>query len=235
MTVEYRELLHAISDTTNVDSQTARAMAEATLSALARRLGHVDRSRLLRALPTELRDDFPVFDEPRHWDEASFVKEISALSRQPVERVRFNAQAVLAALAEQEPDLVAGLTLPEQVRELFTPLRPGGRVSGARGHQAPLTDDEVAEALRRLPYWSGDTRRLVRVVELPEENLDAVLDFIEGMRRRVGRGPDVHRDNGTAELIVRTSAVDAVTALDVDLAHQIDDAINAAGAGIESR
>jgi pterin-4a-carbinolamine dehydratase/uncharacterized protein (DUF2267 family) len=234
MAVEYRELLQAIEDRTGVDTDTARVVAEATLTAIARRLGHGDRSRLLRALPTELRDDFPVFDEPRRWDEAGLVKEISALSRQPAERTWLNAQAVLATVAEQEPDLVAGLTIPAQARELFRRPQPGGRLTGPSGHQAPLTEGEVAEALRRLPYWSGDTRRLVRVIELPEENLAAVLDYIEQMRHRVGRGPEVHRLDGAAELVVRTRSVDAVTALDVDLAHRIDAAIDAAGAGIET-
>jgi hypothetical protein len=71
------------------------------------------------------------------------------------------------------------------------------------------------------------------VVALPPDNLDRVLARLDRLRQDNGRGPSIGRPGGTAAVLtVRTSQADGVTALDVDLAHQIDDAIDEVGAGM---
>lgn len=234
MAVQYEVLLDTVCRSTDLGAGPARAAAEAALTTLARRLGRTDRRRLLDELPTELRDDFPVDGEPMDWDEAAFVREASLLARRPPEEARLRTRAVLAALAELEPDLVASFVLPTDIRDMFAPLRAGDGIVGPQGGQPPLTPEELAEAMRRLPYWSGDLNALVRTIELPDANLDRVLDRIELLRRNLGRGPRVRRHRGSADLVVCTSSVDAVTELDIELAHRIDAAIDEAGAGMAS-
>lgn len=271
MAVKYSELLGDVARMTGTDAGIARAAAEATMTALARALPEPDRARLLRVLPAELTNDFPVTGGPRDWSAREFVREVSLLGRRPPEQARLRAQAVLSALADQEPDLVAGLHLPDEVRALFDPPGAGGGVYGPTGHAAPLTAGEVAAALETLPDWTGDTRGLRRTIVLPPDNLERVLARVRLLRENLGRGPYVRRGPGarpgaaaapevtgpatpdeadaqagarpaetgapvpesaSAELVVRTAAVDAVTALDVELAARIDDLIADAGAGM---
>lgn len=233
MAVKYEDLLAAVSGMTGTGSGVARAAAEATIAALARMLPTEERDRLLATLPAELTDDFPMGGGPRDWDQRDFVREVSLLGRRTPEQARLRAQAVLSALAEQEPRLMAGLTLPDDVRALVTPPEAGGGISGPTGHEAPLTAAEVTAALRRLPAWTGDTRALRRTIELPPENLDRVLERLRRLRENGGRGPKVRRgDGGTAELTVSTASIGAVTVRDVELAARIDDLIDAAGAGM---
>jgi hypothetical protein len=85
----------------------------------------------------------------------------------------------------------------------------------------------------RHQRWSGDSQGLYRVVALPPDNLDRVLDRLDRMSRESGRGPSIGRPGDTAAVLtVRTSQANGVTALDVDLARQIDDAIDEVGAGM---
>lgn len=234
MTVRYERLLHAVARMTGTDTGVARAAAEATLTALARSLPSADRARLLDALPPELTDDFPMGDGARYSTQREFVRAVSLLGRRPPEQARLRAQAVLAALAEQEPELVAELRVPDDLRPLFEVPAVGGGTYGPAGHAAPLTAAEVSHALDRLPEWTGDTRALRRTITMPPENLDRVLARIDLLRRNLGRGPDVRRarSGDSADLIVSTASVDAVTALDVDLAARIDEVIDDAGAGM---
>lgn len=234
MAVRYREFLGAVSRMTGLDTDEARAVAGAALSTLGHQLTRADRRHLLDALPAELRDGLPVPPEAAHPDPVSFVQAVGHLSRRPVEEAWLVTHAVFAALAGEEPDLVRGLDLPEGLRDLFSHPYPGGGLTGPHGHQAALTAEELEAELAMLPYWSGDTGALVRTVELPEENLDRVLERIQVMHRRIGRGPAVHRVDGAADLVVTTAAIGAVTALDVALAHDVDRAIDEAGAGIAS-
>jgi pterin-4a-carbinolamine dehydratase len=125
--------------------------------------------------------------------------------------------------------------LPDYVRDLIPPPPTDGGPVGADGHSAPLTDQELHDALRRLPMWVGNSRALMRTIELPADNLDRVLWHLDRLREEIGRGPHIGReDKSTATLVVRTRRADAVTALDIELAHRIDTAIFDAGAEMSS-
>jgi hypothetical protein len=98
---------------------------------------------------------------------------------------------------------------------------------------APLTEEQLGAALDTLPYWSGTQAALRRTITLPEDNLDRVLALIDRLRGETGRAPRVVRDDReNATIVLRSPSVNAATGLDVDLAHQVDAAIDEAGAGI---
>ncbi|MBF8186161.1 DUF2267 domain-containing protein [Nonomuraea sp. K274] len=232
MTVRYRELLSSITRMTDLDSVSARKAAEATLTALVRTLDGSARSRLLDALPGRLTETFSTIYTLRDQSAAGFVGEVSRLARRPPEQARLRAQAVLSALAEQDPELVAELNLPDHLRQIFTPPESGGGVTGPAGHSAPLTEDEFRAAVARLPQWTGDRTALRRVVSLPPENLDSLATQLDHLQRTYGRKPHVRRTSDGLEVVLQTVAAGAVTALDLDLARRVDALILDVGAGI---
>lgn len=231
--VQHRDLVTAVSDHLGVTVDDARRAAEATIATLVRTVGEPQRKRVLKAVPTLLAEEVGAAPGPA-WDGDDFVAEVSWLTGTAPEEARVRTQAVLYILSREEPDLVGELDLPGDIRELVSDPAPGGGVTGPHGHTAPLTDDELAAALANLPYWTGGHRAIRRTIQLPEENLRRVLERIERLRGETGRAPDIEQDGDTATLTVYTSSVDAVTRLDVDLAHRVDDAILEAGAGMSA-
>jgi hypothetical protein len=74
---------------------------------------------------------------------------------------------------------------------------------------------------------------LTRTIALPRANLDRVLGLLARLRPQTGRGPRIGRASGDLAVItVRTGRQEEVTALDVELAHRVDAAIDEAGAGV---
>lgn len=232
--IGYRDLVGEVARRARLDFDRARAAAEATVTALARWLADADRQRLLDAVPTELHDEHRVDEPLPRRDLSGFFDEVAEMSHLPREQARYHAQATLSALAERAGELIASLDLAPELRDLFGPLPAGpGRV-GPVGQVAPLTDDELRAALARLPYWSWDRNRLSRTLTLPPGNLERVLQRLDRLKRDTGRGPHIGRLDGAAVLVVRTNSVDAITDLDIALAHQVDAAIDEAGAGIDT-
>jgi len=233
--IAYRDLVFDVGRRAGVDFDQARAAAAATVTALARALDATDRQRLLDAVPAQLRDERALTSGRPRGDLAGFLDEVARLTRRSPEQARYQAQATLSALAEQDGGLVESLSLPQDLRELLEPPPAGGGVVDPTGSTAALTEDELRDALAELPYWSGDRRRLSRSIELPPENLDRVLGRLARLRPDTGRGPSIGRESpGSAVIVVRTRSLNGVTALDVALAHQIDDAIDEVGAGMAS-
>jgi pterin-4a-carbinolamine dehydratase len=231
--IQYREFVTAVAEHANLDFDSARAAAEATFTALARTLSWPARQLLLRTLPAELHDDFAINVPYYPRSLAGFVNQISRILHRPPDQARYQAHVVISTFAQQAADLVAALGLPEYLGEMTSPPPTGGGVVGPTGHTPPLTDDELRDALAHLPMWAGNQRALMRTIELPPGNLDRVLSRLDRLRTEFGRGPHIGRENDTtATLVVRTRRADAVTALDVDLAHRVDAAILEAGAGM---
>lgn len=229
----YRDLVSDVGRRAGVDFEQARAAAGATVTVLAQALHSEDRRRLLDAVPGQLCDERSLASAARRRDLAGFLDEVARLTHRSPEQARYQAQATLSALAERDRGLIESLDLPGDLRELLGPPTAGGGLVDSVGATAALTDDELRDALARLPYWSGDRRQMTRGIELPPENLDRVLGRLARLRPDTGRGPTIGRISpGRAVLTVRTRSLDAVTALDVALAHQIDEAINEVGAGM---
>ncbi|SCF24028.1 4a-hydroxytetrahydrobiopterin dehydratase [Micromonospora mirobrigensis] len=234
-TMGYRDLVDDVGRRAGVDFRTAKVGAEATVLALAWALGEAERERLLEAVPVKLHDVVPVDGVESHRELPGFLAEVGRISGRTPEEARYQAQATLAALADRDAELVASLDVPDGLQDLVEPPPVGGGLVGARTSTAPLTEPELRDALARLTYWSSDRRSLVRTLELPADNLDRVLDRIDRLRDETGRSPQIGRPTAeTAVLTVRTRQADAVTALDVDLARRVDDAIEEAGAGMNA-
>ncbi|WP_433318924.1 DUF2267 domain-containing protein [Micromonospora chersina] len=232
-TMAYRDLVDDVSRRAGVDFFTAKVAAEATVLALAWALDEAERERLLEAVPVKLHDVVPVDGIERRQDLPGFLAEVGRRSRLTPEQARYQAKATLAALADADGDLVESLRVPDGLRDLLAPPEAGGGLVGATSATAPLDEQELRDALARLPYWSSDRQSLVRTIELPAGNLDRVLDRLDQLRAETGRGPQIGRpDQDSAVLTVRTQQVDGVTAVDVDLARRVDDAIDEAGAGM---
>ncbi|MFG2054725.1 DUF2267 domain-containing protein [Micromonospora sp. NPDC048930] len=235
-TLGYRDLVDDVSRRAGVDFSTAKVAAEATVLALAWALDEAERERLLEAVPVKLHDVVPVDGIERRQDLPGFLAEVGRRSRLTPEQARYQAEATLAALADADGELVESLRVPDGLRDLLAPPpEPGGGLVGPTSSTAPLSEQELRDALAGLPYWSSDRQSLVRTIELPAGNLDRVLDRLDLLRVETGRRPLIGRpDPDSAVLTVRTQQVDGVTALDVDLAHQVDDAIDEAGAGMNA-
>jgi pterin-4a-carbinolamine dehydratase/uncharacterized protein (DUF2267 family) len=216
-----------------VGFEEARSAAEATVTVTARALNETDRQRFLARLPTGLHDEYAVnVPYPPH-GLAGFVAEVGEISHRAPEVARNQAQAVLTVLAEEDRELIESVWLPSELRELIAEPPIGGGLVGPAVNTAPLTAEELVAALATLPYWAGNRGALRRTISLPPDNLDRVLDRIDLLRRDENRGPRITRDDPeNATLVLRTSSVGAVTALDVDLAHRLDAAIDEAAAGI---
>ncbi|MFG3603003.1 DUF2267 domain-containing protein [Micromonospora chersina] len=232
-TMAYRDLVDDVSRRAGVDFSTAKVAAEATVLALAWALDEAERERLLEAVPVKLHDVVPVDGIERRQDLPGFLAEVGRRSRLTPEQARYQAQATLAALADADGGLVESLRVPDGLRDLLAPPVAGGGLVGATSAVAPLDEQELRDALAELPYWSSDRQSLVRTIELPAGNLDRVLDRLDQLRGETGRGPQIGRpDQDSAVLTVCTQQVDGVTAVDVDLARRVDDAIDEAGAGM---
>lgn len=230
--VRYQKLVEGIRRRVGLDHDQARRAAEATIIALARALDDADRRRLLDAVPSALQDDYPTVTPRQPRTLIGFLDDVARMTLRSRAQARHQAQAALNALAEQSGDLMASLDIPSDIRELLEPPPVGGGLVDRTAHVAPLTEDEVQAALSELPYWSGNQKALVRALVLPPDNLDRVVGRLDRLRVEIGRRPHVERRGDTAMIVVRTDSVDAVTALDVDLAHAVDDAIDEVGAGI---
>ncbi|MEU7754252.1 DUF2267 domain-containing protein [Micromonospora sp. NPDC049101] len=229
----YHELVDEVGRRAGVDFKTAKVGTEATVLVLAFALEAAERQRLLAAVPNSLHDVLPVDGIERHRDLPGFLAEVGRISGNTPEQARYQAEATIAALAAQDGDLVESLHVPDGLRDLLNPPEAGGGLVGASTTTPTLDPDAIEAALDDLPYWTGDGQGLYRVVALPPDNLDRVLDRLDRMRQDTGRGPSIGRPGDTAAVLtVRTSQADGVTALDVDLAHRIDDAIDEVGAGM---
>jgi 4a-hydroxytetrahydrobiopterin dehydratase len=93
----------------------------------------------------------------------------------------------------------------------------------------PQTFDEqqVAEAVKSLPEWSGDVHMLSRKVALDPAKVDQVMDEvhdIEGEMNHHAQIESVPSDDAETLLTLKvwTHTVGGVTDLDIELAHRIE-------------
>lgn len=138
---------------------------------------------------------------------------------------------MLSVLAEREPDLARQLrsVLPPDFAELFG--APGGGpppdLAAGRGvPPAELTDQDVRELLGRLREWTGDRRRLTRLVATPDHLAEQLLHRIRGVERQVGHRAVIRREpDGSYRIDLWTRSEGLVTDLDSALAEAIEDVI----------
>jgi 4a-hydroxytetrahydrobiopterin dehydratase len=87
-----------------------------------------------------------------------------------------------------------------------------------------LTPDELAEALRGLPGWRGDTRRITRTVT--PGDLWSLLERVAAAEADLDHHTLADLDAGTVTFAIWTHARGAVTAADLELARRIDATID---------
>jgi pterin-4a-carbinolamine dehydratase len=232
--IRYRDLVNEICRRTDLDFGHARLAAEATTTVVARLLDGKNRRAFLEGVPAELHDDYAINVPYAPLGLNGFLNQVGRIVHRDRDQARYQAQAVLSTMTEQDHDLMESVELPDYLRDLTKPTPTGGGlVAGPTGQIAPLTDDELREALARLPLWHGDRRVILRSIELPPGNLDRVLERLAHLRQEVGRAPHIGRQSpSVANLALRTNSVNAVTRLDIDLAHAVDAAVVEAGAGM---
>ena len=87
----------------------------------------------------------------------------------------------------------------------------------------PLTAEQLAEALKALPGWDGDVRRIVRTVQ--PDDLWSLLQRVADAEAELDHHTVVDLERGTVTFSLWTHVRDAVTDADVALAHRINAAV----------
>jgi len=92
-----------------------------------------------------------------------------------------------------------------------------------------LTPDELSAVLPGLDGWTGDTSGITRTASLPSfPAAIAVVDRVAVAAEELNHHPDIDIRWRTVTFVLSTHSAGGVTALDVTLARQIDDIVNAA-------
>ena len=85
-----------------------------------------------------------------------------------------------------------------------------------------LSANEVAAALAGLPGWSGGTDHLVREVQVPATDREALEHAVMAVADQVNHHPEVEPTEGGLRFVLWTHSAGGVTAKDVDLAQRLD-------------
>lgn len=92
-----------------------------------------------------------------------------------------------------------------------------------RPRYAALTPAELEQALRDLPGWHGDTRRISRTVR--PRDLWGLLERVAEAEAALDHHTLVDLDAGTVTFVTWTHVKDAVTPADLELARCIDSVV----------
>jgi uncharacterized protein (DUF2267 family)/pterin-4a-carbinolamine dehydratase len=230
----HREFLEAVADRAGLDRpDAAKRPAESVLVAVARRLDDTGRQVLGSALPSQLatlvRDSVPL---RRDEGKTPFLETVASQLDASPERARFLAQAVLSALADQDPATAETVRseLPEDFQDLFAAPGdgppPDRAATAALPEPTDLTEEEVAAALAALPGWTGDVRGLTRTVVLPPGIGQEFRDRISRVERSMNHHAVVEEQEDGTAFRVWTHARGVVTDLDIELARRISEIID---------
>jgi pterin-4a-carbinolamine dehydratase/uncharacterized protein (DUF2267 family) len=228
--LEYQQFLSAVSGHIDVsDAEELKAGIQAVLGAVDQVLDADARGRLAAELPGSLRNTMGTGSATRAMSTGEFVAVVASGGGYTTERGRYWAQAVLAALAELDPqaaDLVRP-ALPDA--SLMQPLGQGPAPvhSAVATRRSPeiLEADEVARALAGMPGWTGDTSRITRTIDIPAERVTPLTNAVHRIESELDHHANI--DNGPDGLTftVWTHTLGRVTDMDLDLARRIDEAI----------
>jgi 4a-hydroxytetrahydrobiopterin dehydratase len=94
-----------------------------------------------------------------------------------------------------------------------------------------LTEEEVREALRELPGWSGDPERLERVLTASDfPTAIRLVTLVADAAEEMNHHPDMDIRWRRVRFVLRTHVSSGVTKYDTELAHRIDQAAKSVGA-----
>ncbi|GLZ81146.1 4a-hydroxytetrahydrobiopterin dehydratase [Actinorhabdospora filicis] len=89
-----------------------------------------------------------------------------------------------------------------------------------------LAPEELTEALKRLPGWSGDGEGIERTAELPGfATAIAVVDRVAAIAEQLDHHPDIDIRWRTLTFRCSTHSAGGVTARDLDLAARIEEVL----------
>jgi 4a-hydroxytetrahydrobiopterin dehydratase len=91
-----------------------------------------------------------------------------------------------------------------------------------------LDQDAIDTALGALPGWRYDGEALVRRVDVPDHDQDALERTVGAVADALDHHPVVSREPGALTFRLWTHSAGGVTAKDVDLAARIDQVLTGA-------
>jgi pterin-4a-carbinolamine dehydratase/uncharacterized protein (DUF2267 family) len=228
--LEYQPFVQAVEAHLGVDdAEQVRAGIEAVLGAVDQVLDADARGKLAAALPGSLRSAISNASDTRTMTTEEFVGVVASLGGYPIERGRYWTQAVLAALAEQDPETadIVRPALPDA--GLMAPLGqgPAPRGSGVATNRQPemLTADEISRAVAAMPGWTGDERRLQRTIEIPAERVAPLTNAVHRIQKELDHHAQIDNTPAGLSFTIWTHTLDRVTDLDIQLAQRVDEAI----------
>ncbi|MFI5648104.1 4a-hydroxytetrahydrobiopterin dehydratase [Kitasatospora sp. NPDC051705] len=98
-------------------------------------------------------------------------------------------------------------------------------------NRARLSEDEITGALAALPHWAREGDAIARTADAPDfPAAIRVVVAVAEQAEALGHHPDVDIRWRTLRFVLSTHSVGGLTALDVDLAARIDEALRAESA-----
>jgi pterin-4a-carbinolamine dehydratase/uncharacterized protein (DUF2267 family) len=231
---EYSAFLDAVSAQTGGTAEEARSATDAVLRVLAHILDERDRAAVAAALPNMLGAALDAPPQRTRMTGPGFVGDVGKRMGCPPERARYLTQAVLSTVTKHVPDAAGaiGRALPDAA-DLLTPINDG---LAPRGSAVPidrqpvlLTLEEIQRRLQTLVGWRGDTHRLERVVSLPEDHVEPLVTLVHRAEQELVHHAQIERERGDVTFRVWTHSLDRVTDLDLELADQINRAVERVG------
>lgn len=236
--MRYADIVHDVAHRINGEPTLAAEAVDATMVALAGCLQTGARAAFCTMLPGRVQapGDTPCPADGKPDSARALVWHVAQSLDRPPEQAQFLAHTVLVALRDCEPQLSQALHLPQDVDRFGTAAESGGGGIAPFNRSVPLFGPDIAIALRHLPHWRGDERQIVRRVTSRADHLGLALGRVQELTARLGRALDIVRvDDETAVIRISSDEVQGVTALDLDLARQIEAALTTYGIGSRTR
>jgi pterin-4a-carbinolamine dehydratase/uncharacterized protein (DUF2267 family) len=228
--LEYQQFLAAVGRHIAVpDTEQVKVGVEAVLGAVDQVLDADARGRVAAELPGSLRASIGTASATRSMTVEEFVAVVASGGGYTSERGRYWTQAVLAAIAELDPETAEIIrpSLPDA--SLMQPLGQGPAPvhSGVATNLSPeiLEPDEIARALAAMPGWTGDTTRITRTIEIPAERVEPLTQAVHRIQTQLDHHANIRNGEDGLTFTIWTHTLNRVTELDLNLARAIDEAI----------
>jgi 4a-hydroxytetrahydrobiopterin dehydratase len=89
-----------------------------------------------------------------------------------------------------------------------------------------LNRDQIDDVLAAMPGWSGGPERLVRDVEVPESDREALRRSVMMVADELDHHPEIQATEQGLRFVLWTHSEGGVTAKDVELAAAIDQVLS---------
>jgi uncharacterized protein (DUF2267 family)/pterin-4a-carbinolamine dehydratase len=232
--MKYQDLIESVRDRVQLDdSEHARQAVEAVLATLGHCMTPDARTQLAEHLPGLLEPAMEVPGDTEIRDSEALLIEIAYRIDSTPERARYIGEALLETLREMDPDLVDELRgeLHTDLLETLEPEDEPPEWAGSVDPSAPveLSDDEVEQALQRLPEWDGDHNAIQRTVVLPRDRHIPLIHGVQTEARKTNNHVRIDQDGDSVTFTLNTASKGVVTESDIDLAERINNVVAEVG------